>query len=180
MTKRNIVVLPGLLVSRQAIELSRQISKQYKTTFVLDGKKFYPHITLYQAGYPQNVLASLEQKLTRIVKSVSPFYIRSANFSTFRGFLFLNIHKNKEIVLLQESIFSALGPLSNSMSPLAGDAFVPHITITRLQNPDDSKSALPLLGKIEISHEAHSLCLANIGPDGTVNEIFKEFPFQMI
>ena len=177
MIKRNIIILPDILVSKRAIELSGKLSTQYKTTFTLDGKQFYPHITLYQAEYLQESMIGLEQKLFHIAKSISPFCVRATTFSTFRGFLFLNIKKDNEVVSLQKSIISALGPLSKSLSPLAGDTFVPHITITRLQYPDDAKRAVSILGRTEISFEVHSLHVADIGPDGTVNELLKEIPF---
>jgi 2'-5' RNA ligase len=60
------------------------------------------------------------------------------------------------------------------------DAYIPHITISCLHSPEDAVNARNALTPSKTTFNVTSIHLANIGPDGTVNEIYKEFPFQMI
>src|SRR5258706_15718848 len=85
-TKRNVVILPDAFGSQQAIACSRQVAKKYKTTFVLDEKYFYPHITLYQAAYPNKNLLEVDRQLSSIVEDVTPFQVRGKTFTNLFGF----------------------------------------------------------------------------------------------
>jgi len=180
MVKRNIIILLPPPVAKRAIAWSNLISNKYKTDFVLDGKQFHPHVTLYQGEYPDENMPILEEKLAHIVQSAAPFCIRAKAFSSFEEFLFVEIEKDDELVSFQKTIFIAAMTLGKSLSPVAGATFLPHVTITRLQQPNRAEEVLSLLGATDIAFEAHALSLANIGPDGTVNEVYREFPFQMV
>jgi 2'-5' RNA ligase len=203
MVTRNIVLLPPPNIAQQAMNWSRQISRTDTTDFVLDGKKFYPHITVYQAAYPQKNISLVESRLAELVKHMHPFQVHAENFSTIVGFVSLDFIKTKELVLLHEHIVDRCNPLregeiipaeaKNLLSPLVPEyikhsirtygsaldmeVFAPHITLTRLQQFDLAKNAESHLKFQTISFEVHSLWIANIGIDGTVNELLKEFPF---
>jgi 2'-5' RNA ligase len=180
MVTRNIVILPPPEVAREAIIWSRQVAAKYTTDFVLDGKEFYPHITLFQGEYPDGNIATLTEKLNHTAKLTAPFSVRGKVFVVFERFLFLEMHKDESIATLQHGIFSEAGKLGKKLSSVAGEIFLPHITITRFQQAGDAKKAVSLLPAAYIGFEVHSLFLANIGLDGSVNEIFKEFPLQMV
>ena len=204
MVTRNMVILPPPEVAEQAMAWSRKIASEYITDFILDGKKFHPHITLYQAAYPNKYILNIEQRLTKIVKGVKPFQIHAKDFSTFVGFIFLNFVKSEELISLHKQIVEICNPLREGEnipaevknltdsnvpefikysirtygSALAMEAYMPHITISRLQNISQADTARITLKKTAVSFEVKSIHLANIGPDGTVNEIFKEIPFR--
>lgn len=206
MVTRNIVILPPPEVAREAMDWSRQIAAEYKTDFVLDGKAFYPHVTLYQAAYPDKNQTVLEEKLTALAKYTKSFQVSSADFSTIAGFVVLDFKKNEELVSLHKKIVTMCNPLREGEnipseqknltdpnvpefikhsirtygSALDMEAFAPHITITRLQNFVDAEAAEKVLKYKSLSFTVSNIYLANIGLDGSVNEIFKEFPLQMV
>jgi 2'-5' RNA ligase len=203
MVTRNIVILPPPDIANQAINWSRQIAAKYTTDFVLDGKTFYPHITVYQTAYPQKNIFLVESRLAEFVKHVHSFHVHAENFSTIVGFVSLDFTKTKELVSLHEHIVDRCNPLrdgniipleaKNLLSPLVPDyikysirtygsaldmeAFAPHITLSRLQQFDLAKSAESNLKFQKISFKVRSVWIANIGIDGSVNELLKEFPF---
>jgi 2'-5' RNA ligase len=204
MITRNIVILPPPEIAEQAMTWSREVASEYKTDFVLDGKQFYPHITIYQAAYPDRNLPYVEKQLTELVKYVKPFRVKSTTFSTMVGFIFLNFTKSEELISLHKQIVEICNPLREGEgipaelknltdpnvpefikhsirtygSALAMEAYMPHITISRLQNRQDADRALEVLGKTEVTFDVHGISLGNIGIDGSVNEIFKETPFR--
>jgi 2'-5' RNA ligase len=206
MTTRNIIILPTPDVAGQAIVWSRKIASEYKTNFVLDGKQFYPHITVYQAAYPDKNFPQVETQLKKLVKNIKPFTVKTGDFSTLVGFIFLNFDKSEELVSLHKQIVGICNPIREGEnipaevknltdphvpefikhsirtygSALAMDAYMPHITLSRLQNPSEADKVLVKLRHTKISFDVQSVRLGNIGLDGTVNEVFKEFPFQMI
>ena len=206
MITRNIILLPPPQVMQQAISWSKRIASDYKTNFILDAKKFYPHITLYQAALPDKNLPIVEEKLVTLVKQMKPFSVHADDFSTLVGFVFLTFVKSEALLSAHEQIVKICNPLREGEnipaevqnltdptvpefikqsirtygSALAMEAYVPHITLSRLQNLSDAEKARAKLEKAEISFDVHSIHVANIGPDGTVNEMYREFPFRMI
>ena len=204
MTTRNIIILPPAEVAKRAMFWSRSIASTYTADFVLDGKQFYPHITLYQAAYPDKNIPKVGKMLTSLVKNIKPFQVHASAFSSLVGFIFLNFVKSQEFVSLHKQIVAACNPLregesipserNNLTDPavpefikysirtygsaLAMEAYMPHITITRLRNFSEIDSARKKLKYVDISFGVNSVYLANIGLDGTVNEIFKEIPFR--
>lgn len=180
MVKRNIIILPPPEATRQAIAWSQDIANRYPVSFVLDGKNFYPHITLFQGEYVQTNEASLEKFLVRTVSQMQSFSVRLNRFGSLDTFIFLNAERDESLISLQKTIFETAKTLGRSLSPIAGDIFVPHITLTRLKNAENIEMVPDGFGKPNVSFRVSSLYLANIGPNGSVNEIFREFPFQMV
>ncbi|MCX6794137.1 MAG: hypothetical protein NTY06_03475, partial [Candidatus Gottesmanbacteria bacterium] len=166
MVTRNIIIQPPPDVAEQAMEWSRQIATKYKTDFVLDGK-----ITLYQGAYPDNNVAEIETQLSKLVKTVGQFQVKTSGLSTMAGFISLNFEKNEELVALHRTIVGTCNPLREGLiipdeeknltnpnipdfikysirtygSALDMDAFAPHITITRLQNFTEPAEATQLI-----------------------------------
>lgn len=204
MTTRNIIILPPPDIAKLAIGWSKDIAERYPTKFILDGKNYYPHITLYQAAYPDKNVHTAEEQLLRIASQSKPFQIGAGEFSTLVGFVFLDFVKTGKLFSLHKKIVEVCNPLregeiipaeiKNLANPevpeyikhsirtfgsaLAMDVYMPHISISRLQSFTQAEKASQLLEKKKIAFEVKSIFMANIGLDGTVNEILREFPFK--
>ena len=200
---RNLVLLPDIMVRDYAITLSQQIAKQHEVSFVLDGKNFYPHVSLYQAAYPDKNLPRIEKQMAAVAHSSKKFSLRIKGCSTLWGFIFLDAVLNIPLQELHESIVSSLNDLREGMlmdsvkdmlsssdvsekmknsiraygSPLAMETYIPHITLCRLKNSAEVEEICASLGNANASFEVDALHVANIGIDGTVNEIFASYPF---
>ncbi len=200
---RNIIVRPDKHIAEVAISLSRKIAGEFKTDFVLDGKTFFPHITIYQAAYPEKNIAEVEKQIVKAVKSVKPFDVKLFEYQSMLGFVFWNAEKDNPFLSLHKKIITGMNSLregsilpgelprlsdpqvpdfikqsiKNYGAALAMDAFTPHLTITHFINPSDASLARETLSSKKLQFCASSVWLANIGPHGTVNEILQEFPF---
>ena len=107
----NIVLFPSAAVEQQAIEWSKNVSKCFKTRYVLDDQTYHPHITLYQAHYPTNSIEKVQAVLAEITKKVPQFEITMHNLSALSGFIFYDATKSTEILDLHHTVIEALNPL---------------------------------------------------------------------
>lgn len=206
-TLLNVVLLPSPGVATQAIRWSQELSHSFQTKFVLDGQTYHPHATVYQAAYPVKNLEKIKASLQGIAAQTPRFSLQLDVFSTKVGFVFADIVKTPQLVALHNQVLESLNPLREGelipqdaaalTSPevpeamkqsireygyaMAKEAYSPHITITRLENWQDTtivQQAAESLQPQPLQFQVTELVLANIGHDGTCNEIKAHFPFQ--
>lgn len=199
----NIVILPDTKVAHIAIGKSKKLGKEFEIEFVLDTTKYRPHITLYQAHFPLHNMDLLKDRLSEIAANTKPFAVNLNSFEIlYRTFVFWNCVKTKVMQKLHEKIVSELNPLRKGLikpdligemenfagedrdeiktygSLLIGPRYHPHITITRLVNPEDGKQAIESLGKRkQAAFELNNFSLTYLGPHGTVPEIIETYQF---
>ena len=187
----NIVLLPDEKTKRQVIEWSKSIAEQFDTYFVLDGQTLLPHITLYQARYPIKNQPKIEEKIKIVAESSTPFTVSMTGFSGHWVFLFADVEVSNELRGLHDRIVDELNPLregeiASTVKGLTGltkeqeeavekfgyiyakDTFtVPHITITRLKNPDQIEQAIKSITQPLFSFEASTVAIAPTAEHGT-------------
>lgn len=201
---RNVVLLPDAPVRDYAITLSHKIAKKHKTSFILDGKNFYPHVTLYQAAYPEKNLGHVEKRVAAIAQSEKKFLLEVKGCSGLLGFVFLDVLLTAPLQKLHTAVVSSLNELREGVlmdsvksllvsedipekmkdsirsygSPLAMDAYLAHITLCHLQNSEEREVVCASLGKVETSFAVDALHVTNIGIAGTVNKFFASYKFS--
>lgn len=196
----NIVVLPDEKTKDIAIDLSRKLSEKFQTNFVLDGKKIHPHMTIYQARYPEKNLDTIRAYLKNIAGRTAPFEVVLGKFSRWRNFVFWDTENTNEIVHLQKSIIYQLNPLREGLIPkglqngkwdmtetyqiqnygtlLPGSSVAPfHITISNLKQEASVPTALQEMNPRVTKFIVTKIALGILGEYGTVTEILEEFPF---
>src|SRR6266496_218453 len=99
----NVVLFPSMAVAQQAIEWSQSVSRHFKTKYVLDGQTYHPHMTLYQAHYPIDNLAMVQENLAKVAEKVSQFDIDMHHFSVLSGFIFYDATKSTELLTLHHT-----------------------------------------------------------------------------
>ena len=195
----NVVLLPPEEMSLEAIRLSRLVASHFPVEFVLDGKTFYPHLTLYQLEIP-------DKNVSIVIKHVSDIFKTSINanfshyFGALNGFLSWDCLRNKNLFNLHKAIVKNLNPVrERSILPSKKlrydflteqdylqiekfgssglfEYFRPHITITRLKNGNNYKKALEILPyKKPLIIDFKKAVLGKLSIHGTVTEIIKEF-----
>ena len=198
----NIVLLPDEKTKRQVIEWSKSIAEQFDTYFVLDGQTLLPHITLYQARYPIKNQPKIEEKIKIVAESSTPFTVSMTGFSGHWGFLFADVEVSNELRGLHDRIVDELNPLregeiASTVKGLTGltkeqeeavekfgyiyakDTFtVPHITITRLKNPDQIEQAIKSITPALFSFETRVIALAQTGEHGTCPQPMRTFEIK--
>lgn len=199
-TSLNIIYLPNEATQNKAIEISRKVSSQLPTEFTL-GQDRHPHITIYQARFPNKNIKKLKDIIREIAEKTEPFEIEMGPFvvNAVRGFVWWNCLKTEtltrvhlEMIERANSLREGLIPEGLKNYPTAGDEkkdienygsllvgghYPPHITPTRLKNPKDGEKALEILGEREYStFEVDRIALGRMGDHGTVTAIIEEFP----
>lgn len=198
----NIAIIPDGQTTNQAIELSQKVSLQIETEFVLNQNNLLPHITVYQAHFPVKNLEKIKTAVRSITSKTKPFTVSVNNFSiSHETFLFWNCVKTDSFVYLQKEIIAKINHLRNGLilpilskitglseadkedinrygSLLIDPRYQPHITITRLGNPKDSKKALEILGsRLKADFIVNRLIVGYLGDHGTVIGVIEEFSF---
>lgn len=122
----NVVILPDENTKRNAIELSRQISSQFKTYFTLDGVDTHPHITLYQSRFPKKNYDKLVEWV-RGYAGKNPRFDIAVDGMTYchdygvDGFIFWNCKSDpsNELPYVHRTVMEALNPLREGLTPLS-------------------------------------------------------------
>ncbi len=191
----NIVLLPDASTQKVAIELSRKLAGQYPTEFELNQTNILPHVTIYQADFPESNLEKIKSAIDKISSHTKKFDITLSTFSFLSNFIFWNVVISDEIKSLHEKIVEELNPLRNGIvkkellevkdfypgdqsdirkygSLLIGPNYLPHLTITCFKKTSNEKQILDLFnGQEKISFTIDKLHLGILGQFGTVNKI---------
>ena len=198
----NIAILPSDEVIAQAIAMSERIAKEVGSEFTLDQNRFLPHITVYQAQYP-NKNVKMIKKLVQDLSSRESFEINlDAVMISHETFLFWKCEKIDILRELQTKAIEIANPLREGLVPaqfasvtglsegdkydvktfgslLIGPRYEPHITITRLKRKEDAERAIGVLGTSrKLSFKPKALILSYLGEHGTVTEIVEQYKFK--
>lgn len=203
----NIVLLPDIAIEKTACAASQQLAQVEQTQFVLDAKQFFPHITLYQAAYPEKSLDTIIAALDKSIGQFNALNITLNSVSNYNEFIFWNAEISPELRALHEQCIQLLNPLRKGVlsedntkaleDPRIGDAekeairecgyllahnqFQPHITITKLLSTDGIETAVDALQNHvpnTATSPASRLALTTVGEHGTVNHIYKEWALK--
>lgn len=194
----NIVIYPSREISQKAIKIS-ELLKISGGIFVLDGKKYFPHITLYMMELPLKNLNKVRKILKDYASRTKSFKINSFKYRQKKdGFVDVS-YKDKQIKNLQKEVISLLNPLRGGllrereitrMKELSerqkknvlfcghrdvGSDFYPHLTFTKLERFD--KKILSKIKKDNFSFKVNKIALFYLGEYGTCNKLIEIFDF---
>ena len=99
----NIAIIPPKGISEKAIRVSRSLKKE-DVFFILDGKKYFPHITIYMAELPKKNLSKIKKTLKLISQNIKTFKIRSNKYRHENGWVHVNFKKDHSLAKLQAEI----------------------------------------------------------------------------
>jgi len=198
----NIAILPSDEVAIKAIEMSKKIAEEVGSRFILNSNTLIPHITLYQAQYPNKNT----NRLKKLVQDLSLQESFKINLDTIaishETFLFWRCYKTSILRDLQAKAIEVANPLREGLIPtqvtnvtglsegdkydiktfgalLIGPRYDPHVTITRLKRKEDAPKAIRILGDSKrLSFSPKALILGYLGNYGTVTGIIETFRFK--
>lgn len=198
----NIAILPSDNVAIEAIEMSKKVANEVGSEFILDQNRVLPHITVYQAQYPNKNMDKLK-KLVQDLSSRESFEINlDAITISHETFLFWECERENILRELQAKAIEIANPLREGLIPaqlynvtglsegdkydaktfgalLIGPRYEPHITITRLKRKEDAEKAIRILGSSKkLSFKPEALILGYLGERGTVTKIAESFRFK--
>jgi len=197
----NIALKPPEFFAEKAIELSRELGRQFDSHFILDGAEYFPHITVYSPEFPADNLENILAAVKNIAIKTNKLTLRGDQFEAEQGFAGVKFELTDKIKKLHENIVALLNPLREDhirekyeapdykmkFSPEKidnikkyGSASVmelynPHLTIIRLINEEQANKVAKNL-KWEIPEfEASELGIYKMGDHGTCKELVEKF-----
>lgn len=193
----NIAILPDTQTRDEVIGLSKRLSESIPTHFTLNVNDLLPHITVYQAAYPIKSVEKVKRTVSGIAKNTAPFKVIMDGVSiSHHTFLFFNCIKSDKIMMLHNKIVGKANALregqiienlpieteedrfdaTNYGALLIGQRYSPHITLTRIKNPEDKDMALQLANRIKrVEFEVKNLIIGELGKHGTVRNIISTY-----
>lgn len=197
----NIAVKLPENIFREAIKLSREISKGNQAHFVLDGISFIPHITLYSPEYPSKNTDGVLEKVGRVIKDNSAFIVHPIEIRFHLGYIDIAFKKTTEWLALHKSIVNKLNPFrenhlrekySDSEElkqysdqqqeyikkygyPEVFDSFTPHLTLSRLEDEKAAEKVTASLDFLFREFQVDTLAAFTMGKHGTCHGILKEW-----
>lgn len=199
----NIAILPDRKTQQQAILLSQKISDSYPTFFTLNETTLLPHITVYQAHFPQENIGKVNQAVEKVLRDYNSFVLNLQGVSvSHETFIFWDCAKIQILESLQKDVIESVNMLRNGLvlphlknvtglsrednedikqygALLIGPRYRPHITLTRIKNSSDAKAALGVLTAQQSSRvQVSGIVTAYLGDHGTVNGVIKHIPLK--
>jgi len=193
----NIVICPPVKISKRAIAVSKKL-KNRNALFVLDGKNYFPHITLYMTEFPLKNVVKVRKLLKQFAVKTKPFEISSSKYrQNTDGYIDVDYKKSKNINELQKKIIKLLNPLREGqmgqkdkarISEMTkaeqknlklygyrsvGAKFFPHLTFSKLEKFD--KSALSGVDKSNFSFRVDKIGFFYLGDYGTCRKLIEIF-----
>lgn len=200
----NIAVKPLELVAQQAIEISQKLSDKSKAYFVLDGKNYFPHLTIYSPEFPQNRLEDVLGTIENICAGMNSFESSFLDIQSHDSYVDVEVELNDSFQNLHKIIVEKLNPLREGHLrekytieanlaelteiqrqnikeygyPDVMEIYRPHLTLIRLENSDE---ALSLAKNIQWNIE--KLTVGNVAAftmssHGTCSGLIKEFSLK--
>ena len=199
-TELNIIILPDEKISEMAIDMSRKAREIAPTNFVLDGRKIIPHVTVYQARFPENNIDKISAYLKTVAEKMSPFELAFGKTSHWNNYVFWNTDATNEYMHLNKSVIYQINPLRDNLilkgldgkkwnmsetysiqnygSLLPGKDYTPHITVTAAKTDQDAQKISQEIRPKIAKFTATKIALGRLGEFGTVTEIMEEFHFS--
>jgi 2'-5' RNA ligase len=146
-----IVLVPDKQLEAELIGFSRQ--NEGESEYVLGTEDYLPHVTLYQAHFPESQLPTIESRVS-ILAHHRPFPLKtSSTYMRPNGNLWLEVALTNELFRLHELAVNSLFKLREEQqaqsllsqkelemfekygSGLVFDTFSPHFTLGKLKKP---------------------------------------------
>lgn len=191
----NVVIYPPKEVREYTISLSESL-KSYGG-FILDDVRFFPHITMYLAEYPSDVIGDIREILTQVIPNLSPVLLKPTEYSIKSGYVAIGYEKTEELEMMQTAIISACNHLRKGALRLRdiekiesydaaqrknidiygflniGESFHPHLTLTKYKDPIATE--LPSFNAKELTFTSDTLALMLVGEFGTGRELIDKY-----
>ncbi len=193
----NIAILPPESITEKAIKLSKML-KKHGTLFVLDKKKYYPHVTLYMTEFPAKNLKFVKKTLQQLTPKTKPFEIKFVRYRQSKdGYTDISFKRNKNILQLHKKVVHRINSLREGLvrpKDLARfrqfskekqknlrlygydnvlSEFIPHLTLAKLERAD--KKELSRLSNFDFSFIVKEIGLFQSAEHGTCKKLIARF-----
>lgn len=197
----NTVLKPPEKIEEKIIKLSQKIGQKEAAEFILDGRNFFPHFTLYSPEYPLSQVNEVIKKVESLASRLYPVEMKFIGLKSNQGFITLDFILTPPLKKMHETIVEILNPLRENHHKEKYDApdyqmklseeqknniikygyadamslYQPHLSIIRLK---DEKIAGEIIKNIvwpEKEFTIDTLAIYKMGEHGTCVELVAEF-----
>jgi len=198
-----VLKLPDKVVE-EAIALSREIAKDNKAVFVLDGIRFHPHITVYSPEYPEKNLDNVLENVEEITKNTEKVKLIFERIDTKQGFIVVGFVFSSEIKRLHEKVVEMLNPLREGHlkgkyeapdyrmklsqekkenitkygHPGTMTLYSPHLSIIRLEDEFLAEKVTETIKWNTVEFVVDKLAVYTMGENGTCKKLVREFALE--
>jgi 2'-5' RNA ligase len=193
----DVVILPPPALSRYAISASHRLAARFGSPLVLDERQAAPHISLYHVAVPRRHAPAFKDALSRLAGRTAPGALEVTGVHLYREFGSLAIAISKPAWLrrlylrilhgteaLRDRDFDnerawdaarlSAGQrryLARYGTPLVGQHFIPHITVTALKDPAQLEAAAAMIRPPQASFRVTSLHVCSQGEYHTCRRV---------
>ncbi|MBI4094219.1 MAG: DUF1045 domain-containing protein, partial [Candidatus Liptonbacteria bacterium] len=130
----NIVIYPPKEISQKAITVSKELKKK-GGLFFLDGKNYFPHVTIYMTEFPVKNIPKVKKVLRNFAAKTKPFHATSLKYrQSADGYIDVDYRKSKEIKDLQKKVIALLNPLREGLSRPKDEARISELSKAQQRN----------------------------------------------
>ncbi len=167
-------------IANASIDLAIKYAPMYPNFYIVDGKPFLPHITIFTASQKIEDIEAHSTAIEKFIKKLNPIRLDIVKFDAYDdGTLCLKINPSGELLSLREKTRDFVEEkISGILRKKA--SYNPHITLTKYRNPKDCKMLVETLGLISGSFISPAIGIGqcdDLGTplDGQIREILFEF-----
>lgn len=197
-----VVLIPNVGLSRLSLKIAKEISGLDKTYYILDDKKYLPHITLYNAEYPKEEVDRVYTTIKNFFSDKKSFSLKFLEFRSTKGWVGMEFVRTVQVYNLHKRIVALLNPLRRNFFSEkhrlelreftnekrnneikygydgAMSFYRPHLSLLRYKDPKIGEKAARNYNKKAIHVPSSKVAIAAIcesGKNGTVVKIIKKF-----
>lgn len=193
----DIVILPPALIRAKVGKFARTLAKSMPARYVVDNKKFIPHLSLFHLKIHKNTLPRLMEIISRIVrnKGIKKIKIQGGVIKVGETSCEVALRKIPQLTLLAESVVQSCNHLRVGKMPwilnrrpnnlerkllnkfgnswTIGKNFQPHFTL--LANFLNKNKIRMLSRKYKINFTVTTIAICQVNDWSQVTKIIKQF-----
>lgn len=187
------VLLPDKNLLEKSLALARNLSTSDGLRFVIDNNNFIPHVTLYDAEFPESNFEKLLDMGEDLGKLLPLDLTFDKFFYGWDGYVAIFFKKTNQIYNFHKLVLEKLNPLRNghqrnkykkNQSDLVLkygyhnvlENFEPHLTLGRFNDDKKAEVFVKELNNIKLQNfTADSFAFTETGKNGTVTKIIKKY-----
>lgn len=197
----DIVILPPQKLRRKIGKKIEVATKGLKPVFVVDNKKFIPHLSLFHVRTSKGRINKLEARIKEVLKEYRSIWLQSKGVELSKsgsGIIFYKVANPRELGRLRKQIFKACYPLRTGMMPWFISnrrptneelesrkkygthlKFHPHFTLTLLSDTKDVRTVARKIKSMKFKFLADTVAITEVNFWHQVKRIIKKFKLKL-
>ena len=195
----DIVILPPLKLRQRLGKKVREAAKGISSVFVVDNKKFIPHLSLFHIRTSKTRIRNLKSRIREVLKKYQVFKLETLGFYWGGGpghqWICQEIINPKILARLHEEIIKTCNDLRTGMMPSTSRRlsklkkyyrnkygvshllkfFRPHFTLGMVKSKEDLKDMIKRMRPLRIKFLADTVAITEVNFWHQVTRVIKRF-----